>query len=418
MALGAVSANARFLRSSSTESLYRKQVAVATLLQKHGFPSFLSRNPSLLRTPLPHLQNSLATLLSLRLPQNAVVSLLTASPSFLQTWESRFPDLRSRFPNPSPQALANLLLASAKFHLDPFHLSRKLQTLTEKFAFSDATVAAILERFPDALVATEDQISSVVDFLSEFELETDRIVRLFPRVLCLGVEDRLRPLIREIKGLGFPGRVIRKEISNDPRILGMEIGEFSRCLRLLESLKCREAIKERVTEEGLVRACLEVKLRVDCLCGYGLTRRDALKILWKEPRVIGYEIGDIERKVEFLVQRMKCDVECLAEVPKYLGVSFEKQIVARYSVVEYLRGKGAIGFDVGLRDLVMPSRIRFYNLYVKPYPECEKIYGRFYGGGEAKRKHPVGLWKLFKPEKFLETREDVKNMRCFMEALT
>lgn len=228
----------------------------------------------------------------------------------------------------------------------------------------------------------------------------------------------MRPLVSEIKELGFSGRALRREITRDPRILGMEIGEFSRCLRLLESLKCRETIKERIMVSGLVRACFEVKLRVDCLCDYGLTRRDALKVLWKEPRVIVYEVEDVERKVEFLVQRIKCGVECLVEVPKYLGVNFEKQIVPRYGVVEYLRGKGAIGFEVGLKDLVMPSRLSFYNLYVKPYPECEKIYGRFSGCiGEVKRKHPPGLWKLFKPQKFPEKGEDVKNMRSFMESL-
>ena len=52
-----------------------------------------------------------------------------------------------------------------------------------------------------------------------------------------------------------------------------------------------------------------------------------------------------------------------------------------------------------------PSRLRFYNLYVKLYLECEKIYGRLKGcGGEVRRKHPVGLWKLFKSEKFLKER--------------
>lgn len=270
------------------------------------------------------------------------------------------------------------------------------------------------------VVTSENEIASVIDFLAGFGIdEIDKVVRSFPRVLALGVEHRLRPLFREIKELGFSNREMRREISRDPRILGVEMGELTRCLRLLEGLRCRESIKERVMGSGVLRACFEVKLRVDCLCGYGLTRRDALKIIWKEPRVICYEVADIERKVEFLVQRMKCGVECLAEVPKYLGVNFEKQIVARYSVVECLRGKGAIGFEAGLKDLVMPSRLRFYNLYVKPYPECEKIYGRFSGCGvQGKTKHhPPGLWKLFKPQRFAERDEDVKNVRSFMESL-
>lgn len=217
----------------------------------------------------------------------------------------------------------------------------------------------VLERFPNVLVTSEAEISNVVDFLIEFGIprdEIDIVVGLFPRVLGIGVDDQLRSLVREIRELGFTNRKVRGEISRDSRILGMEIGKFSRCLRLLESLKCREVIKERIMHSGLVRACFEVKLWVDCLCGYSLMRNDALKVLWKELRVFCYENGDIERKVEFLVQRMRCGVECVVDMPKLLGVSFEKQIVPRYSVVECFRGKGAIGFEVGLKDLVMPSR--------------------------------------------------------------
>ncbi|XP_014493023.1 transcription termination factor MTERF15, mitochondrial [Vigna radiata var. radiata] len=431
MTLGAKYANARFLGSTSAFSHYRKKIAVANLFQKYGFPSslipsFISRNPSLLHSPLPQLHHSLTTLFSLRIPQNDLVSLLTTNPSLLHhsfhhTLQSRLPHLQTRFPTLSPSTLLNLLLSSTKLHLDPLQLSPKLNALKTDFAFSDATVASILEGFPDVVVTSENEIASVIDFLAGFGIprdEVDLVVRSFPRVLALSVEQRLMPLFREIKELGFSNREMRIEITRDPRILGMEIGELTRCLRLIESLKCRESIKERVIGSGLMRACFEVKLRVDCLCGYGLTRRDALKVIWKEPRVICYEVGDVERKVEFLVQRMKCSVECLADVPKYLGVNFEKQIVARYSVVECLRGKGAIGFEFGLKDLVMPSRLRFYNLYVKPYPECEKIYGRFSGRGvQVKTKHPAGLWKLFKPQKFAERDEDVKSVRSFMESL-
>ncbi|KAK7411322.1 hypothetical protein VNO78_02755 [Psophocarpus tetragonolobus] len=429
MAFRGASTNARFLRSTSSfstasQSHYRKQIAVANLFQKYGFPSsllssFLSRNPSLLNTSLSQLHQSLSTLFSLRIPQNAIVSLLNSCPSVLD--HSFLTSFQSRFPKIAPLTLVNLLLCSRKFHIDPLELSRKVVTFHNRFSFSHTTVGKVLEGCPNVVVTSEDEIAGVIDFLVEIGIprgEIDLVVRLFPRVLGIGVEHRLRPLVCEIKGLGFSLREVREAVLRDPRFLGMEVGEFSRCLRLLEGLKCRETIKERVMGESLVRACFEVKLRVDCLCGYGLTRRDALKILWKEPRVIGYEIEDIERKVEFLVQRMKCDVECLADVPKYLGVNFEKQIVPRYSVVECLRGKGAIGFEVGLRDLVMPSRLRFYNLYVKPYPECEKIYGRFSGcGGEVQRKHPPGLWKLFNPPKFPERSEDVKNIRSFMESL-
>ena len=115
---------------------------------------------------------------------------------------------------------------------------------------------------------------------------------------------------------------------------------------------------------------------------------------------------------------MKFDVLCLVDVPEYLGVNFEKQIVPRSNVIAYLRSKVGLGRRlgwVGLKPFINLSRLRFYNLYVKPYPECEKMFGRFAGDIEDENQHPVGMWKLFKPKKCPESKEDLKNMKSFME---
>ncbi|XAR63826.1 hypothetical protein NMG60_11023924 [Bertholletia excelsa] len=115
---------------------------------------------------------------------------------------------------------------------------------------------------------------------------------------------------------------------------------------------------------------------------------------------------------------MKFDVLWLVDVPEFVGVNFDKQIVPRYSVIEYLRSKGGIGSEIGLKGLIKLSRLRFYNLYVKPYPECEKMFDKFAGGVQVRTQHPAGIWKLFKPKKYPESKEDLKNIKSFMESLT
>uniref|UniRef100_A0A2N9HFL5 Transcription termination factor MTERF15, mitochondrial n=1 Tax=Fagus sylvatica TaxID=28930 RepID=A0A2N9HFL5_FAGSY len=414
--------------SATANSHYRKQISLANVLQRYGFPTsqlhnFLTRHNFLLNFTSLELEKSLGILLKLKIPQKSLASLISDCPGvlefeFLRKWEMGFSEFG--FLGASPLMIMNVLELARRFQLDPDGFSRSVKVL-RGFGVSDGTVSRVLEGFPRVIMMNEKEIHRRIEFLMGIGIprnEIDRFFCSFPSVLRFGVEDRLKPLLSEFRDLGFSEDMVRKEIVREPRILGMELGEISRCLELLRTLKCREAIKEKIFIEGACRAGFEVKLRVDCLCKHGLIRREAFKVLWKEPRLIIYEIEDIEKKIEFLVQKMKFSVSCLVDVPEYLGVNFEKQIVPRYNVIEYLRAEGGLGFELGLKDLIKPSRLRFYNLYVKPYPECEKMFGRFSGNVEVKsRPHPAGLWKLFEPQRHSESKEDVKNMKCFMETL-
>lgn len=64
-------------------------------------------------------------------------------------------------------------------------------------------------------------------------------------------------------------------------------------------------------------------------------------------------------------------------------------------MIEYLRLRGVFGFEVGLRDIIKLSRVRFYNFYVKLYFECEKMFGKFFEYVEIKIRYFIGFWKIF-----------------------
>ncbi|KAI8543100.1 hypothetical protein RHMOL_Rhmol08G0192000 [Rhododendron molle] len=256
---------------------------------------------------------------------------------FLKDWEMGISKVG--ISNVSSSMVLNVLEVSRKFSLGPETLFRCIQRL-KGLGFSDGTVTSVLEGFPTVIVMDEN-----------------------------GLEERIEFWV----GIGFD---TKREVVRDPSVLWLELGELSRCLELLGSLKCRVPIKKKIYSEGAFRARIEVKRRVDCLCRYGLIRRDAFKVLWREPRAITYEIKDIEKKIEFLIHRMKFDVLWLVDVPEYLGVNFEKQIVPRYNVIEYLRSKGGLANEVGLKGLIKLSRLRFHILYVKSYPKCEIMFGR------------------------------------------
>lgn len=410
------------------QSQYRKQISLANLLQRYGFPSsdlhaFLDKNKFLLNSNVAEIEQSVGILLlSFKLQQNLLVSLVYGCPSvldlgFLKKWEVGITSLGLLAC--SPRVVQSILEFSRRFRINPDRFSSCVQIL-KGLGFSDGTINRVLEAFPGVVMINENELQKRIDFwiMLGFEKEAvDKICHSFPGVLRFQVENRLKPLLDEFLDMGFRRQSVKEEIIREPRILSLELGELRRCLELLHKLKCRESIKEKIFSEGEFKAGFTVKQRVDCLCRYGLFRRDALSILKREPRSITYDIEDIERKIEFLLERMKFDIECLIEVPGYLGVNFDKQIVPRHNVIEYLRSIGGLGFEIGLRDIIKPTRVRFYNLYVKPYPECEKMYGRFSEYFEKKTQYPVGLWQHFKPPKCPESKEDVKYIKSFTEYL-
>lgn len=319
----------------------------------------------------------------------------------------------------SPRAVQSILEFSRRFQIDPDEFRRCVHVL-RGLGFSDGTIGRVLEEFPGVVMVNEQDLHRRMEFWGLLGMERETIDKIYsscPGALRFRVENRLKPVVDEFLEMGFNWRLVRQEIVREPGILNLEPGELQQCLELLKRLKCRISIKEKIFSEGEFKAGFAVKLRVDCLHRYGLTHRDALSVLKREPRSIIYGIEDIEKKIEFLLQRMNFKIDSLIEVPEYLGVHFDKQIVPRYNVIEYLRSRGALGFEVGLRDIIKPSRVRFYNFYVKPYPECEKMFGKFSEYVETKTRHPTGLWKIFQPPKYPESKEDVKNVKAFMESL-
>ncbi|CAN0876951.1 Transcription termination factor MTERF15, mitochondrial [Linum grandiflorum] len=405
---------------------YRKQISLANILQRYGFPTsqlqnFLSRNRFLLNWNSVDVEKSLCILLSsFKIPQSSLVSLLSDCPGvldlqFLKKWQFNFSDCEDLRGYPS--VIRSVLELSRKFDLDPVGFMSRIAVL-KGLGFGEGTVRRVLERFPRVILMKEGEIYKRIEFLKRIGIGSDGvdwIVYSVPEMLGFGIENRLMPLLAEFEQLGFSKEVVRKEILAEPRFLIMEVGELTRCMELLGSLKCREPIKMKIFRNGELRAGFDVKLRIDCLCRHGLTHREAFTVLWKEPRVIAYDLEETDTRIQYLVNTMRFSSRCLVEVPEYLGVSFEKQIVPRYNVIQYLRAKGGLGDEVGLKGIVKPSRLRFYNFYVKPYPECEKLYGRFSEEVGSKRQHPSGMWKLFKSPSYSDSKEDVKNMKSFMD---
>ncbi|XP_066355107.1 transcription termination factor MTERF15, mitochondrial [Miscanthus floridulus] len=231
---------------------------------------------------------------------------------------------------------------------------------------------------------------------------------------------RLGRLLHELAGLRLPGGEVKAALASDPEgLLSMDPGEPSRLLDLLRNLRCREAVRDQILAHGPLRAAVAARRRVELLRARGMTRHDALRVLAAEPRAMLYSTQDVERKVEYLVETMGFEVGWLVQYPEFLGVNLERWIIPRHNVVEHLKSVGGLGDPVEMKHYVTLTRRRFYNMFVKPYPECERIFGGLVRerSETARRRHPTGLWKLFKPAKHERTQEDVQNMKLLVGSL-
>lgn len=404
-------------------------LGVMHLLIRHGFPkisvhSFIQRNSFLLTSRLSDVGECLDYVLSFHLSRTSLVSFLNSCPQLLDTefldkWRPLLGEvMRSNIP---VHVFLKLVQESEKLQIgEVSNLSIILQILYN-VATTDETVIRVLDEFPRVLALKHFLLSDRIELLKQIGFkrnEIDQMLSLFPGVLGLSVEGRLKPLFQEFWDLRFHEKEVKKAIVNDPKLLAAELGEFSQCSEFLQTLRCRHPIRKEIMLKGTLRAAIDVKLRVDFLWRYGLNRRDAFKMLQREPRIILYELLDLNKKIDFLLQRFRFDISSLIDVPEYLGVNMEKTIVPRYEVIEHLKLIGGLGRELGLKEIIRPSKLKFYNLYVKPYPQCENIFGKQSRIVEFKPKHPPGLWRMFKPLPYPETKEDIMNIRAFMENLS
>ncbi|XP_068657094.1 transcription termination factor MTERF15, mitochondrial [Aristolochia californica] len=394
------------------DSQFRNLMPLSSLLQMYGFPranadEFLRRNGFLLDFSLSEVEKSLGILSSFKLSDRALISLLTSYPrvlelDLLKRWEVLLS--KSGISYLSPLMFQKVMELDEHSRIDFTNFSRIVQILKDT-ACSDETLTAILEEFPRVIMMNPTVMINNIEFLRKTgigEENIDRVLCSFPRILGFSVEGRLKLLFEEFEALGFHKKEVINTIINYPQVFNVEIGELSLCVQLLRNLNCRHPIQETILSKGLFRAALEVKLRVDCLCRYGLIHREAFKLLQREPRVIIYAVEDIEKKIDYLTKEMEFSISCLNEVPEYLGVNLKKVVIPRYEVIQYLKLNGGLTYELELKDLIKPTRLKFYNRFVKPYPACQKIFEPL-SRAEVKRTHPVGLWNLFKPMQYHET---------------
>lgn len=403
----------------------RGLVAVTRLLERYGFPrtdiyDLIQKHKPLLKCSESELEKTLKTLEVYGLSRETLPLFLHSCPSvlnidYLNQWRPLFSSLQ-KYPNRA-SIIGKLLNYCAKFGLDPvgpqnyeenvkflldhrigssyigrclekcpllFFLNKQIDLEPKIKVLRDggvriATIYHVLRKYLNFVTYRTPSLALKIDYLKSIGLtgeDIDQVYSTFPALLAHSVEDKLKPLVTELESLGFTGHHLVKTIVYNPYVFSMKVGgELSRCVSLLKNLKCRKPLQDKIFKEGIITGSRRVKARLEYLTKQGLSHREAFKLLEKEPRIIMYDLQSIEEKVNFLTSDMGFSVRNLIEVPEYLGVNFHKQVLPRYKVIANLRSKGGLGVEVTLKTMMKLTRNQFYNKYVRPYPDCEKIFG-------------------------------------------
>ncbi|CAA7022706.1 unnamed protein product [Microthlaspi erraticum] len=145
-----------------------------------------SRNNFLLNSDLAETESSPGVSLSLKISQKSLVKLISDCPHVL----------RSEF------------------------LRKWIVPISDcvKFGLSSSAITSILEYSSRIGIGPEKKI----EFLVGIGISRDNIERffhIFPEILGIGTETRLKPLLDEFKKMGFGNDEMKKEIAIEPRVL-------------------------------------------------------------------------------------------------------------------------------------------------------------------------------------------------------
>ncbi|CAA7056452.1 unnamed protein product [Microthlaspi erraticum] len=149
-------------------------------------PALFLRNNFLLNSDLAETESSPGVSLSLKISQKSLVKLISDCPHVL----------RSEF------------------------LRKWIVPISDcvKFGLSSSAITSILEYSSRIGIGPEKKI----EFLVGIGISRDNIERffhIFPEILGIGTETRLKPLLDEFKKMGFGNDEMKKEIAIEPRVL-------------------------------------------------------------------------------------------------------------------------------------------------------------------------------------------------------
>ncbi|KAJ9178531.1 hypothetical protein P3X46_010409 [Hevea brasiliensis] len=268
-------------------------------------------------------------------------------------------------------------------------LAQPEKTLLPKFEFlrsigvSRSGLSIIANRNPVLLSRSiERYLIPLYEILKSVLISDEKVVVALKRMgrnFCLYSFPKNLSLLR---GLGVSQSSISYLVSQCPSLMCQEVGKFAEGVKKVVNLGF-DPSKIKFAEAVLVFYTMTHKTwehKMEVYRRLGLSEDEICLIFRKHPRCMALSEKKVMGTMDFLVCKMGWQPAAVTRVPNILGLSLEKRIMPRCSVVRVLLLKGLIKGDVYLSSVLLPSEKLFLERFVINYqedvPQLLDIYQR------------------------------------------
>ncbi|KAH6808744.1 hypothetical protein C2S51_026527 [Perilla frutescens var. frutescens] len=249
--------------------------------------------------------------------------------------------------------------------------------------FSSSEIVKILTLQPNLLERNlEGQMIPCVDFLRSF-LHSDKDVVFsilrYPGIFRENLHNTLLPNVEVLRETGVPDSHIASLLRAAPRRIAVDPASFRATVDEVLKLGFSPLTKGFITGLIVMRqlSSSSWKEKIEYYKRWGWSEHQVRDAIRKNPRIMATSKDKIAKILDFLINRMACDISVLTTRPVIILLSFEERIAPRYAFYQVLLSKGLIkGSSLG-QMLICPQRL-FFKKFVQRYeekdPELLKLY--------------------------------------------
>jgi len=241
--------------------------------------------------------------------------------------------------------------------------------------FSSAQFTRVISLSPSLLMSSlEKKLKRNFDLLSSVIVNDQQLTTAIcrnPWLLLSNLEANFFPNVRTLQSYGIPSVRIAHFAAMYPRVLQQVTSEqlevIAESIRKMGFNPCSNMFLRGIgSMSGISRSTWERKVAVYKSVGW--TEGEVMSAFVRFPNCIRLSDEKIKRGTGFFVKKMHWGPSILAVRPVVLGLSLEKRVIPRCSVLSVLVSKGLLPRISSAQFLIL-SEDNFLNKYVIKYQD-------------------------------------------------